>query len=62
MHEIYLGDAVYAKIESGMIKLWTSDGNRETNAIYLESEVYYNLIQWLYSMGINPQPPKFGPG
>lgn len=29
-HKIYLGDAVYACIDHGMIKLWTSNGVRES--------------------------------
>lgn len=42
--KVYLGDAVYARIEDGMIKLETEGlfGNIE-NVIYLEPEVYKNL-------------------
>lgn len=36
----YLGDGVYAEVESGMIKLTTRDGARVTNTIYLEPDVF----------------------
>jgi len=37
--EFYLGDGVHVKEENGMVKLFTSDGLRETNTIYLEPDV-----------------------
>jgi hypothetical protein len=46
----YLGDAVYARIENGMIRLHTSDGIRETNVIFLEAEVYDNLVAWVNAL------------
>lgn len=45
--KIYLGDAVYAEFDGYGIKLTTEDGLRATNAIYLEPEVYENLIRWV---------------
>lgn len=42
----YLGDGVYAEIESGMIKLTTEDGVSVTNTIFLEVEVYRALVQY----------------
>lgn len=43
MKKTYLGDAVYAEIEHGMIKLTTEDGRSSTNTIFLEMEVYEAL-------------------
>ena len=40
----YLGDAVYAGLDDGMIKLTTSDGIKDTNTIYLAPEVFAALI------------------
>lgn len=43
----YLGDGVYVELEgTGTIKLVTSDGLRDTNTIYLEPEVYLQLVAW----------------
>ena len=46
-HEIYLGDGVYADIIDGMIALTTTNGLHETNTIYLESEVWNNLLEYV---------------
>lgn len=43
----YLGDGVYVEFEDEMIKLTTEDGIEITNTIYLESDVYSNLIKWV---------------
>lgn len=43
----YLGDGVYADIDSGMIKLTTEDGISVANTIYLESDVVANLITYI---------------
>lgn len=37
---------MYAEVESGMVKLTTSDGLRDTNTIFLEAEVMDALQAW----------------
>jgi hypothetical protein len=45
--KIYLGDSVYAEIDKhGMIKLTTDNGYGASNTIYLEKEVYDNLVKF----------------
>jgi len=46
----YLGDAVYADVERGMLKLTTEDGYSATNTIYLEPEVVAALQRYLKSL------------
>jgi hypothetical protein len=48
--ETYLGDAVYASIDNGMIKLRTGDGNNQV--IYLELSVYAALVEF-YNKAMN---------
>jgi hypothetical protein len=43
----YLGDGVYADMDSGMLKLTTEDGISTTNVIYLEPEVVLALLEYL---------------
>lgn len=43
----YLGDSVYAEMDNGMIKLTTENGFGPNNTIYLEPEVYQNLVEWV---------------
>jgi len=44
----YLGDGVYATIETGMIRLTTGDHREEhsTNIIWLEPEVFVALVKF----------------
>jgi hypothetical protein len=46
----YLGDAVYASVTHGMVKLHTSDGIRETNSIWFEVETLDAFLVWLADM------------
>ena len=43
----YLGDSVYAEIESGMVKLTTEDGYESSNTIYLELSVLNALNDYV---------------
>ncbi len=44
--KVYVGDAVYAELnEFGQIVLTTEDGIAATNTIYLEPEVWTQLIE-----------------
>lgn len=43
----YLGDAVYVRVENGLIKLFTSDGYNTIDTIYLEPGVADNLINYI---------------
>jgi len=48
--KVYLGDAVYADVECGMLKLTTWNGLETTNTIYLEPEVVDALQNYLKSL------------
>jgi hypothetical protein len=43
----YLGDAVYAEWEEGMLKLTTSNGIYDTNTIYLDWSVLPELKRYM---------------
>lgn len=47
--ESYLGDAVFASLENGMIRLRTRDDNDQI--IYLEREVYESLRRYAKRLG-----------
>ena len=48
--DVYLGDGVYARLDSGgSVELYTSNGIRNTNVIYLESETLDKLKEYLNS-------------
>ncbi len=48
MDKTYLGDAVYIESENGgPVILTTSDGETDTNTIYLEPEVVRAMEEWL---------------
>ena len=42
----YLGDSVYAEVQSGMIKLTTDNGSGPNNTIFLEDFVMENLAEF----------------
>ena len=43
----YIGDGVYVDLESGMLKLTTEDGITVSNTIYLEQQVYDQLVAFV---------------
>lgn len=43
----YLGDSVYAEIEWPGIKLTTNNGLGDSNVIYLESAVWWGLVEFV---------------
>ncbi len=43
----YLGDAVYAELENGYLKLTTEDGTRASNIIFLEPSVVAALKRYM---------------
>lgn len=46
--EVYLGDGVFARVDTtGQIRVYTSDGQAETNTIFFEPEVYVALVKWI---------------
>jgi hypothetical protein len=47
----YLGDAVYAELDHGMIKLTTSNGVVTDNTIFIEREVMIALMQFAFDAG-----------
>ena len=42
----YIGDSVYAEIETSMIKLTTDNGMGPSNTIYLDREMLKRLVEW----------------
>jgi hypothetical protein len=56
MNKSYLGDAVYAEMEHGMIKLTVEDGQWPRPVIFLEPEVFASLLQWAKSQGWKVTP------
>ena len=52
MDKTYLGDAVYIESENGgQVILTTSDGETDTNTIYLEPDVIAQMQHWLNIRG-----------
>ncbi len=47
MKKAYIGDSVYVEVENGMLKLTTENGNGASNTIYLEQEVFEDLIAYV---------------
>lgn len=45
--DVYLGDGVYGSSDGYTIRLYTNNGVRITNVIYLEPEVMAIMIGWL---------------
>ena len=45
-NECYLGDGAYVGTEGESVVLWTTDGIRVTNIIYLEPSVMLSLEGW----------------
>jgi hypothetical protein len=43
----YLGDGVYADMDSGMLKLTTENGISTTNVIFFEPEVVAALLEYM---------------
>lgn len=53
MNKEYIGDGVYAEIEHGMLKLST-ERLEGTHAIYLEKNVYDNLVDYVKRLEQQP--------
>ena len=52
MDKTYLGDAIYIESENGgQVILTTSDGETDTNTIYLEPDVIAKMQHWLNIRG-----------
>lgn len=61
-HECYLGDGVYAEYDGYQIKLYTDDGFRPTNTIYLEPQVLDRFEKWVDQLKESLKSPKFENG
>jgi hypothetical protein len=56
----YIGDGVYVDVEHGMLKL-TTHQESGTQVIYLELDVYVNLIEYARAVGfVQPQTQDGG--
>jgi len=51
--KVYLGDSVYAQYYGEYIILTTENGYGPTNTIYLEPDVYDNLVAYVEALGSN---------
>jgi len=45
--KVYLGDSVYVKIEDGVVVVYTDNGIKETNKIFLDPDVVEKLVSYL---------------
>lgn len=45
--KVYLGDGVYAAYDGHMVELTTSNGDIDTNTIFLEPQVIESLLRYL---------------
>ena len=62
-HATYLGDGVYALWNGEDIRLFTHDGYKDTNVIFLEPDVQINLIRFLEGIiGGRVKPVDFNLG
>jgi hypothetical protein len=57
----YLGDGVYVEVESGMVKLTTSNGIADTNTIFFEPEVLAAFERWVADVRAVAAPPAPAP-
>jgi hypothetical protein len=48
----YLGDSVYVAVRAGMLVLTTNNGYGPTNTIFLEKEVYSNLLRYVDTLPV----------
>lgn len=55
--EVYLGDGAYVRVEAGMVCLYTTNGIRRTNEIFLEPAVLQNFEEWLKKIRAARQKP-----
>ncbi len=46
-YQEYLGDGLYAQYEHGMVELYTFDGLRKTNQVFLEEPVLDAFFRWI---------------
>lgn len=52
---VYLGDGVYADFQNGQIIIWVSDGETTKEVIFLESQVFANLMIFGHRMYAPPE-------
>lgn len=52
---VYLGDGVYADFQNGQVMIWVSDGVTHSNVIFLESQVFANLMIFGHRMYAPPE-------
>lgn len=57
-HSRYLGDGAYVGIESGRLKLWTSDGDIETRSIYMDGPVLSEFLRWVATYTVVEMPSR----
>lgn len=65
MTKQYIGDGVYVEVENGMLKLTTSRGGLPDSIIFLEKNVYAELVRYAKSYEFEcyanrPRSPMLG--
>jgi protein-disulfide isomerase len=56
----YLGDGVYAELQQDRLKLTAENGIRATDTIYLDSQVYTALLDFVEALKIIADAAKEG--
>ena len=51
----YLGDGVYAEMVADQIAIWTSNGVHQSERVYLDPEVWDQLVSWKSRQGHQEQ-------
>lgn len=47
LHTVYLGDGLYASFDGFQLRLYASDGIRDTNEVFLDSDTLASLLQFV---------------
>lgn len=59
MQKIYLGDGAYAEfIQSDQLRIWTSNGIKDTNEVFLGPQEFSILLGFVSSYWMIPGAPK----
>ena len=51
-NNFYLGDGLYASHDGQQLEIYSHDGERKTNAVFLEPDVLQALLDHLKRMGV----------
>jgi len=54
MNKTYLGDSVYIEFTNGVLKLTTENGGDPSNTIYLDFDVYAEMMHYIRDTCFSP--------